>query len=137
MVHRFLNKAYSVLKNEGSYFEQINIHIIQCDCRIQEDVKITSDEEFDRYMEDIQLKGFGGTDFRPVFEHVDMLIKRNEFTDLKGLIYFTDGDGTYPETMPDYRVAFIFVDDTMHVPKVPTWAIRLVLHENEVGGRIK
>ena len=133
MVHRFLRKAYSVLKNEGSYFEQFNIHIIQCDCKIQDDTKITSDEEFESYMDDVTLKGFGGTDFRPVFEHVDMLIRTHEFYNLKGLIYFTDGEGTFPETMPDYRCAFVFVEEGFRVPEVPVWAIRLVLHEDEVA----
>ncbi len=33
-------------------------------------------------------KGFGGTDFRPVFEYVNDLIMKREIKSLKGLIYF-------------------------------------------------
>lgn len=99
-VERFLRKTYNILKSSESYFERVNIHIIQCDEKIQRDVKVTTDEEFEKYMEDVELCGFGGTDFRPVFEYVDGLIRRHEFQDLKGLIYFTDGQGTLPERMP-------------------------------------
>lgn len=131
-VERFLRKTYNILKSSESFFERVNIHIIQCDSKIQHDVKITNDEEFESYMQDVELSGFGGTDFRPVFEHVDGLIKRHEFQDLKGLIYFTDGHGTFPERMPDYQTAFVFIEEGFSIPEVPVWAIRLVLQEEDI-----
>ncbi|MCU6762399.1 Uncharacterized protein conserved in bacteria [uncultured Roseburia sp.] len=131
-VERFLNKTYSILKTSESYFARVNIHIIQCDSQIQRDVKITSDEEFEQYMQDVELAGFGGTDFRPVFDHVDGMIRRHEFQNLKGLIYFTDGHGTFPERMPDYQTAFVFIEEGITIPEVPAWAIRLVLREDEI-----
>lgn len=131
-VERFLRKTYSILKSTESYFARVNIHIIQCDSKIQRDVKITSNEEFEAYMEDVELSGFGGTDFRPVFEYVDGLIRRHEFQDLKGMIYFTDGKGTFPERMPDYQTAFVFIEEGFSIPEVPSWAIRLVLQEDDV-----
>ena len=131
-VERFLRKTYNILKSSESYFERVNIHIIQCDEKIQRDVKVTTDEEFEKYMEDVELCGFGGTDFRPVFEYVDGLIRRHEFQDLKGLIYFTDGQGTFPERMPDYQTAFVFVQEGYSIPEVPIWAIRLVLDADDV-----
>ena len=78
------------------------------------------------------LKGFGGTDFRPVFRYVEDMIKRHEFTDLKGLIYFTDGWGTFPEHQPDFNTAFVFLDDNYNNPTVPVWAIKLVLSSDEI-----
>lgn len=131
-VQKFLNKTYNILKQEESFFTKINLHIIQCDTRITEDVKITCQEEFDNYIENMQLKGFGGTDFRPVFEHVDKLIAEKEFTNLKGLIYFTDGWGTFPKRQPDYNTAFVFLDDEYNDYNVPVWAIKLVLRSEEV-----
>ena len=131
-VERFLRKTYSILKSSESYFERVNIHIIQCDEKIQRDVKVTTDEEFEQYMQDVELCGFGGTDFRPVFEYVDGLIRRHEFQDLKGLIYFTDGQGTFPERMPDYQTAFVFIQEGYSIPEVPVWAIRLILDEEDV-----
>ncbi len=131
-VEKFLRKTYDILKNTESYFKRVNIHIIQCDSKIQRDVKVTTDEEFEAYMQDVQLSGFGGTDFRPVFEYVDAMIERHEFQNLRGLIYFTDGHGTFPERMPDYETAFVFIEEGFAIPEVPSWAIRLVLSEDEV-----
>lgn len=131
-VERFLRKTYNILKNSESYFNRVNIHIIQCDEKIQRDVKVTTDEEFERYMQDVELCGFGGTDFRPVFEYVDGMIRRHEFQDLKGLIYFTDGEGTFPEHMPDYETAFIFLEEGYRIPDVPSWAIRLILEPEDI-----
>lgn len=131
-VEKFLRKTYDILKNSESYFKRVNIHIIQCDSKIQRDVKVTTDEEFEAYMQDVQLSGFGGTDFRPVFEYVDRMIEHHEFQNLRGLIYFTDGQGTFPERMPDYETAFVFIEEGFSIPDVPPWAIKLVLQEDEV-----
>ena len=78
------------------------------------------------------LKGFGGTDFRPVFRRVEELRERGEFRDLKGLIYFTDGKGIFPENRPDYDTAFVFLDESGVLPEVPAWAIRLMLLPDEI-----
>ena len=130
-VRNFLSRTYSILKSTESFFREVNIHIIQCDAKIQEDVCIHSDEEFEAYMKEMKIRGFGGTDFRPVFAHVDQMIRDREFSDLKGLIYFTDGMGTFPERMPSYRTAFVFVEDPSRIPKLPAWAIRLVLKDED------
>ena len=132
LVQRFLQKTYNILKTTESYFSRVNIHIIQCDADIQDHVKICCEEDFDNYISTMQIKGLGGTDFRPVFDLVDRLIKAGEFTDLKGLLYFTDGRGTYPARKPDYETAFIFLDNEYNEPDVPPWAIRLVLQNEDV-----
>lgn len=132
LVQAFIQKTYNILKSTESFFSKINLHIIQCDTEIKEDVKITSQEEFDEYIKSMKLRGFGGTDFRPVFEHVDTLIKHKEFTNLKGLIYFTDGFGVFPERMPGYDTAFVFINDGENNYDVPSWAIKLVLEKEEI-----
>ena len=132
LVQKFVQKTYNILKQQESFFTKINLHIIQCDAAIQEDVKITSQEEFDAYLNTMQLRGFGGTDFRPVFDYVEQLRQAGEFTNLKGLIYFTDGFGTFPERQPDYHTAFVFIDDEYNNPDVPVWAIKLVLQKDEI-----
>lgn len=132
LVQKFVQKTYNILKQSESFFTKINLHIIQCDAVIQEDAKITSQEEFDEYLKTMKLKGFGGTDFRPVFRYVDDMIKNKEFTNLKGLIYFTDGYGDFPERQPDYHTAFVFIDDDYNNPDVPVWAIKLILQKDEI-----
>ena len=131
-VQTFLRRTYGILNQQGSFFRDINVHIIQCDAEIQDDTVITCTEDFDRYLETMEIRGLGGTDFRPVFTYVDRLIKEGAFSDLKGLIYFTDGLGTYPEAKPPYRTAFVFVDDGYHLPAVPVWAIRVLLQQDEL-----
>lgn len=137
-VEMFVQKTYNILKQTESFFTRINLHIIQCDAALQEDHKITTAEEFEQYLKTMQLRGFGGTDFRPVFAYVDKLIEEKEFENLKGLIYFTDGWGTYPARKPDYDTAFVFLDeDYVDVPKVPPWAIKLVLSTDDVMEGVK
>lgn len=131
-VQTFLQKTYNILKQEESFFTKINLHIIQCDAEIQEDAKIASQDEFDEYLKTMQLRGFGGTDFRPVFEYVDRLTEAKEFKNLKGLIYFTDGWGTFPEKKPYYETAFVFIKDDYFNPSIPPWAIKLVLQKDEM-----
>ena len=132
LVQRFIQKTYNILKSTESFFSKINVHIIQCDAEIQEHVKITSEEEFDEYLKRMKIHGLGGTDFRPVFSFVDELVAAKEFSNLKGLIYFTDGWGTFPPNKPVYETAFVFIDNDYGNPEVPPWAIKLVLQDDEI-----
>lgn len=132
LVQKFVQKTYNILKSTESFFTKINLHIIQCDAEIQEDAKITCQEDFDEYLKTMQIRGLGGTDFRPVFEYVEQLRKNREFTNLKGMVYFTDGNGAFPDKKPDYDAAFVFVDDEYNNPDVPPWAIKLVLQRDEI-----
>ena len=132
LVQRFVQKTYNILRSTESFFTKINLHIIQCDADIQEDRKITCQEEFDEYLQAMQIRGLGGTDFHPVFEYVETLRRDREFQNLKGLIYFTDGCGVFPSQKPDYDTAFVFVDDEYNNPNVPPWAIKLVLQKDEI-----
>ena len=134
LVQRFMQKTYNILKSTESFFTKINLHIIQCDAVIQEDKKITCQEDFDEYLKTMRIRGFGGTDFRPVFEYVETLRKNKEFQNLKGIIYFTDGYGAFPVKKPDFDTAFVFVEDDYNNPNVPPWAIKLVLQKNEIIG---
>ena len=78
------------------------------------------------------ITGLGGTDFRQVFTYVEQLREQREFRNLKGLIYFTDGYGTFPEKKPEYETAFVFLEEGYEQPEVPAWAIRLVLQKEEI-----
>ena len=122
LIRRFVKKTWELLKSEESYFRRINIHIIQCDQEIQEDYKITGPAELVDFLDSFQVRGFGGTDFRPVFDYVDRLIEEKELQRLKGLIYFTDGDGIFPPGKPAYDTAFVFLDDSYIRRDIPIWA---------------
>lgn len=132
IVQGFLKKTYSIMKGAENFFSKVNVHIIQCDNEVQSDTKITCDEDFEEFIRTGKLTGFGATDFRPVFEYVDELIKQGSFENLKGLIYFTDGYGVYPERMPLYDVIFAFLNEDERRPTVPHWALQVVLEEEEL-----
>ena len=60
----------------------IVINTVNClEDLLQEDIKITSQEDFDNYLKTMKIKGLGGTDFRPVFGYVNWLLEKKEFTD--------------------------------------------------------
>ena len=132
LVKKFLEETYGVLSEQDSFFHKVNIHIIQCDDTVQSDRKVTCREELREYMDQLELKGEGGTDFRPAFAYVNELLERHEFQQLKGLIYFTDGKGIYPAKMPSYETAFVFLEEDYEDRDVPPWAIKLVLEEEEI-----
>ena len=50
----------------------------------------------------LELKGNGGTDFRPAFDFVAA-----HFDDVKLLLYFSDLAGVFPEVAPDYAVKWV------------------------------
>ena len=54
------------------------------------------------------------------------LIKEGGFSNLRGLLYFTDGMGIYPTKRPDYEVAFILLEEPPLSVKMPPWAIRIM-----------
>lgn len=132
LVKAFLQKTYAILSGEDTFFKKMNVHIIQCDHEVQKDTKITCMDDLNAFLKNEKLTGFGSTDFRPVFEHVEDLLAKQEFENLKGLIYFTDGYGIYPQKMPPYDVMFVFLDNGDEGPEVPTWAIKVLLDYEEL-----
>ncbi|MCD7807478.1 MAG: VWA-like domain-containing protein [Lachnospiraceae bacterium] len=132
-VKRFIRQTYQILKDSESFFKKINVHIIQCDAEIRSDIKISSENDFDDFMKHGQIRGFGSTDFRPVFDYVDSLKEEGEFENLAGLIYFTDGYGVYPEKMPEYDVIFAFLNEDENRILLPPWAVKVVLEDELIG----
>ena len=127
LVRRFLEETYDVLSENESFFRKINVHIIQCDEAVRSDVKISGEKELREYMDNLTLYGEGGTDFRPAFDYVDEKIRQGEFTDFRGLIYFTDGYGIYPRKAPGYQTAFVFMQEDYQDADVPGWAMKLTV----------
>ena len=100
-VRKFMEETYSILSNHENFFRKMNVYVIQCDSFIQDMAHITSEQDWQDYLKNLTIHGRGGTDFRPVFEYVEELRAKKELKDLKGLLYFTDGDGIYPEIPTD------------------------------------
>lgn len=137
IVKHFIDATFDILKSTEAFFERVHVRIIQCDAAVQSDDVIKNLDELKEWGRTMKVHGCGGTDFRPAFAYVDKLVEVGEFENLGGLIYFTDGWGTYPEWMPDYKVAFVFYDDNYRSECVPTWAAQIGLDENSVLGNIE
>ncbi len=128
LVQRFLDETAAILLGQDSFFQKIKICVIQCDNQIQRTDFFEKKEEMYKYSSEIHVEGGFGTDFRPVFEHVEKLKSENKFENLKGLIYFTDGYGEYPVTPTSYDTAFVFAgDEDYDDEKVPDWAMKLYI----------
>ena len=130
-VRRFMEETYGILSNHENFFRKMNLYIIQCDSFIQNVMHVTCEDDWKDYLKHLVIHGRGGTDFRPVFEYVEKLRSTGSLRNLKGLLYFTDGDGIYPEKPTDYQTAFIFYREKDLHQKVPVWAYKLYMDEKQ------
>ncbi len=133
LVTNFLKETFALLSQENSFFRTCKLHVLQCDEAVRDDIVITDERQLEGLFEDFKIRGGGGTDFRPAFAYVDDLIDQGEFKNLCGLLYFTDGKGIYPARKPEYKTAFLFLED-YEEEHVPAWAIRMRLEEEEFLG---
>ncbi|WP_457599072.1 vWA domain-containing protein [Hydrogenimonas sp.] len=101
LLGRFVAELEALFLN----FPNTEIDLLVCDAKIQGVWRFVSGEVLD-----FTLKGGGGTDFRPVFDHISTSIP-----DTSLLIYFTDARGSFPDTPPPYETLWI-VPDEAEVP---------------------
>lgn len=130
LVEQFLRETVDILKQSDSFFSDSVIRVLQCDNNVQDDVSITGEKELERFLREFRLTGGGSTDFRPAFAYINELRAQGELLNLTGLLYFTDGKGSYPMKRPDYPTAFLFLED-YEESAVPPWAMRLRLEPEE------
>lgn len=132
LTKRFVTVTLDVLETSGNFFDNMNLHIIQCDNEVQSDTVIRTQEDAEAFRRDFNIKGFGGTDFRPAFNYVNKLRQAGDLKRIRGLLYFTDGYGVYPANRQDYDVAFVYMGDYDADREVPGWVIRLDIDEAQL-----
>ena len=93
LLERFLAELEEIMQVFPSY----KIELIECDAKIQHSTTLYPTEPLQA-----TLRGGGGTDFRPVFDMIE-----EQMSDMKFLIYFTDGMGTFPLYMPQIDVLWV------------------------------
>lgn len=130
LVRRFLQETFDILMDDRAFFKVSSIHIIQCDDVIQSDDVVKDREQLEGFFNTFEIKGGGNTDFRPPFKYIDRLIEEGKIKNPGGMLYFTDGEGTYPKKKPGYRTAFVFMKDFDEM-KVPAWAMRIRLDKSD------
>jgi predicted metal-dependent peptidase len=93
LLNRFFSEVNFIMEATQNYV----IDLLVCDDRIHSHTLFCSGE-----LLECDLKGGGGTDFRPVFDFVF-----KELDDVKLLLYFTDLEGIFPQVEPAYSVKWI------------------------------
>lgn len=126
LVEQFLRETVDIIKQSDRFFGDSVVRVLQCDHCIQSDMLVSGEQEWNRFFREFRLMGGGGTDFRPAFAYVEELQQRGELLNLNGLLYFTDGKGTYPKKRTPYKTAFLFLED-YDAAAVPPWAMQLKL----------
>ena len=72
--------------------------------------------------------------FRPVFTHMEKLIRDHTFRELKSSLCFTDSYGDFPAKMTPYKTAFVFVDDgTREITAFPPGHQGVAAHRGDSG----
>lgn len=133
LVRSFLQETLHILLEPNAFFTTAKVHLIQCDDHVQEDLVIESAGQAQEALAHFEIRGGGNTDFRPVFTYVEELRAAGRLKNPGGLIYFTDGNGTYPAKKPDYPCAFLY-PCAYKEEEVPAWAIRFKL--DDTGGNV-
>lgn len=104
-----MKETFGLLKTGESFFAKCNIAVMQCDDAVRDLTFLHSTDELDRFAACLTLTGGGGTDFRLAFAKIEELRRDGTLRDLQGVLYFTDGKGTYPTRRPPYETAFLFL----------------------------
>jgi len=89
----FLDEVSSIMQQYPNY----EIDLLTADAKVQSH-KVFLPAEALEY----KVSGGGGTDFRPVFEFIEQHIDSPSL-----LLYFTDGEGTYPKNEASYDVLWM------------------------------
>jgi predicted metal-dependent peptidase len=89
---RCLGGLKKIFEDLGGY----ECSIIYADAEVH---KVVALEEWEQHMPE----GGGGTRFEPVFEYIE----KEWDDDINVLIYFTDGDGSFPNHQPPYDVIWV------------------------------
>ena len=129
---RFLKGLLGILRDISAGAPRFRVLLLLCDTEIQKEILLETPEQADALFTDFTITGFGGTDFRPVFHRVAKLREEGVLPRVRGLLYLSDGYGSYPSTPTDYPTAFLIpAEDEGYLPDGTEWITRLYLNEND------
>ncbi len=86
----FMEEFKTIMQN----FPSVKIELIIADAKVHAHHTFQGGERMD-----FRLKGGGGTDYRPTFDYVEANLPMTTM-----LLYFTDGEGSFPRIPPNYEV---------------------------------
>lgn len=131
VAEKFLRELSNLFRDisSASSFEKVIFY--QCDYQIQRKEVIEESEDLSFESGAMDLWGFGGTSFVPVFEDLDKEMSEKE-TNVDALIYLTDSYGDYPEKKPPYPTFFIMPENNYREDNLdmPDWIRKLSIEED-------
>ena len=68
VVQSFIQHTHDILQQQENFFTRINMHIIQCDDRVREDVCVRNREEFQEYIEHMEILSPGLCPCGPAYQ---------------------------------------------------------------------
>lgn len=131
---RFLRETKNLLQSIAARNAAFRVLLLQCDAAIQQEVLVDSVWELEDAMEQFKPRGFGGTDFCPVFQRIEQLREEGVLKQVRGLLYLSDGWGDFPNQAPDYPTAFLLLQESdfrLRVPILPDWVTRVLLNPTD------
>ncbi len=102
----YTSEVFGVIKA----YENVRMTLVCCDARVTTTKEITLIED----IKEINFRGGGGTDFKPVFEWM-----KKEKPNAKVLIFFTDGYGDFPEEVPNLKMLWCVSEGGLDLDKIP------------------
>ena len=128
----FLRETRKLLADCVKKYEFEEILVLECDAKLKKEHRIRCPEDISEILPKMKINGFGGTDFRPVFQRVDELEEEGRSVD--ALIYYTDSYGIYPEKMRE-NTYFVMDPDCFIEGKpsnlfMPAWIHPVKLNSN-------
>lgn len=115
---RFLAEINSMMEQLQAMDHLEQVVLLQCDMEIQDEVVMSNVGEWNEMLADFTLIGGGGTDFTPVYQ------RGEAYQDVVGLIYLSDGYGTFPQIPSSFPSLFLLTDppDThLFTDMIPSW----------------
>jgi len=129
---RFLKETLGILRDISAGAPRFRVWLLQCDTEIQSEVLLETSDQVEALFQSFSAQGFGGTDFRPVFQRVEELRQSGALPRVRGLLYLTDGYGAYPDQPTDYPTVFLIpAEDRDYWPRGMEWITRLYLNQTD------
>jgi len=130
----------SELKNIFTATKIENVDVVWCDADVKNTQRFDRSNKFSA--DKLVPAGGGGTDLRPPFDWTkkNIIDKKGKYPSL--FIYFTDGDGTYPNKR-DYKISN-YIDNILWViikpnyryePTIPPFGKYIILDISEIYGK--
>lgn len=107
-----------------SAYDNVKLTILECDAEVHAVENVESVDE----VAHMQIKGGGGTDFRPVFKWLE-----ENKPEVKAVVFFTDGYGNFPSEAPNYPTLWCLTEGAIDRDHIPFGEVTTMKEESVEG----